>query len=158
MRRFGTFGRFQLFFEVFYLACYRVVHVEMLLDTFGKIFVVFRVIFHQLMQNVTCKSWQTLRTKTCRKYLSTSILCSWSSRQRISNQWLALLATPTWRNITSMSAESAVWCSLNHNVIPVRLFNRPCPERTSSLKATFSDFAALALHTSPTFSGLCGQP
>ena len=93
--------------------------------------------------------------QTCRLYSKTSILWSGSSRQRKLKHQLSLLWTGVWRNIASMSAESAIWCSRKRKIIPIRLCSRSGPDQSSSLRATPWYFAA-ALHTLPTFSGLCG--
>ena len=98
-----------------------VVHVEILPDSFDKMFLFFPVIFRHLIQRVICTSRRTLRPKTCCVYSYTSLLCSGSSRQWNRKHQLSSLGTATWRNIGFMLAESAIRCSRKQKIIPIRL-------------------------------------
>ena len=82
----------------------------------------------------SARSCSLLKRVVCTRRLLFSP--SGSSLQRNRKYLLPPLGTATWINIASMSVESAIWCSRNRKIIPIRHCNRSGQDKSLSLRAT----------------------
>ena len=149
-------GRLRLLLEVFWLSLGSR-HCKSFAEIFWRDFRCWLHYLSPLGEKRNLEKWaSSLPPKTCRVYTKTSILCIGSSRQRNCKHWKSSFGTTTWRNIASISAESAIWWSRKQKIIPIRLCSRSGPDGSLSFRATLWYFAA-ALHTLLIFSGLRGS-
>ena len=101
------------------------------------------------MQSVVCTSRQIFLPKNVSCVIVNIHSLLWSF---LTEESQTLTGTATCRN-ASICADSAISCSRNQKIIPIKLWSKSVPDRSLSFKTTPGYFAA-ALQTRLTFSGL----
>ena len=98
------------------------------------------------MQSVICTSTRALSPKNVSCILVDFYSLLFVFSPQYCKHRLSSIETAFWKNIASMSTESAIWCSPKQKLIPIRLCNSSGPDRTLSFRAIFWYFAA-GLHS-----------